>query len=68
MLDQVHRIHGLLIVRTTITCGNGYRANAMAALRAEVDDILNELLRCLAPLGWDQRNLLERYQFRISVS
>jgi TnpA family transposase len=65
LIDQTHRASCLLILIAAIAVWNTtYLADAVAALRAEGEDIPDALLQHLSPLGWGHINLLGRYQFR----
>jgi TnpA family transposase len=65
LADQTHRASCLMILIAAIAVWNTtYLAEAVASLRTEGEDIPDELLQHLSPLGWGHINLLGRYQFR----
>lgn len=63
--DQMHRASCLVIVMAAIIAWNTvYLMDAISALRAKGEDISDELLTHIAPLGWRHINLLGRYEFQ----
>lgn len=64
LIDQTHRASCLLILIAAIAVWNTtYLADAVEALRAEGEEIPNEILTHLSLLRWGHINLLGRYQF-----
>jgi len=60
----MHRASCLLIVMAAIIAWNTvYLMDAITALRAKGEEIPDELLPHIAPLGWRHINLLGRYEF-----
>jgi len=63
--DQMHRASCLVIVMAAIIAWNTvYLMDAVTALRATGEEIPDELLPHIAPLGWRHINLLGRYEFQ----
>jgi hypothetical protein len=63
--DQMHRASCLVIVMAAIITWNTvYLMDTITALRAMGEDIPDELLPHIAPLGWRHINLLGRYEFQ----
>jgi TnpA family transposase len=65
LIDQTHRASCLVILMAAIALWNTtYLADAVEAMRAEGEEVPDELLVHLSPMGWRHINLLGRYQFR----
>ncbi len=63
--DQMHRASCLVIVMAAIIAWNTvYLMDAISALRAKGEEVPDELLPHIAPLGWRHINLLGRYEFQ----
>jgi len=63
--DQMHRASCLVIVMAAIIAWNTvYLQDAITTLRANGEDIPDDLISHIAPLGWRHINLLGRYEFQ----
>ena len=62
--DQVHRASCLhLLVAAIAAWTTPYLADAIEAMRAEGEDVPDELIAHLSPVAWEPVNFLGRYTF-----
>lgn len=62
--DQMRRASSLVVLMAAIMVWNTvYLTDAIATLRGQGEDISDDLLAHIAPLGWGHLNLLGRYRF-----